>query len=112
MPRGVLSKALREPFGPLRQRARRPSPSGRYAMGELDAKVDKALAEGKRPHHPGTRVGRWILPLGVGKGYVVLAEGYTMTRHGQRLQDLGVWNYDPAKFLRPPGSWRLNTPLR
>ena len=86
---------------------------GRHAMDELDAKVDKALAEGKRPNHPGSPapVGRWILSLGAGKGYVVLANGHTMTRHGQRLKDMGVWNYDPAKFLRPPGSWRLDTPL-
>ena len=82
-------------------------------MDNIDAKVDKALAEGQRPRHPGSPapVGRWILSLGAGKGYVVLANGYTLTKHGQRLTDMGVWNYDPAKFLRPRGSWMLDTPL-
>ena len=99
MPRVAPNKALAPerfarpevttPFGPLRERFALPE-----AMDELDAKVDKAVAEGKRIR--GNSKGRWILSLGAGKGYVVLADGYTMTRHGQRLNGMGVCNYDPA----------------
>ena len=62
------------------------------AMDELDAKVDKALAEGKRIK--GNPAHRWTLPLG-NKGYVLLATRTMLTRQGQRLKDLGYWSGPP-----------------
>ena len=75
-------------------------------MNELDAKVDKALAEGKRIR--GTPTGRWILPLG-NKGHVLLAVGDTLTGQGQRLKDLGRWSGPWEGFRTVP---LLDTPLR
>ena len=112
MPRVAINKALVPPSAARSEASasREPeaSPPGRYAMDDIDAKVDKALAEGKRIKGiPST--GRWILPLG-NKGHVLLAVGTDMTGQGQRLKDLGHWSGPwQNRFRSVP---LLHTPLR